>query len=120
MFIHDRPFCEDFFCKFCQKSSLSFFIATSTHIRSPCQRNSFFEMFINLFHFFLKSDQNGRDDYSSKEVIFSRIISVSVLPSQKTSHDPSVSMKIKWVPFCIIFLVLCSQKKSFFHLKNGK
>ena len=35
----------------CQKLSLSFFIATSTHKRTPCQRNSSFEYFLNFFYF---------------------------------------------------------------------
>ena len=48
-------FVKTFFCKCCQKSSLSFFIATSTHIRIPCQRIWFFEVFITLLHFFLKT-----------------------------------------------------------------
>ena len=42
MFIDDLPFCEDFFCKLCQNSSLLFILPTSTHKSTPCQRISFF------------------------------------------------------------------------------
>ena len=54
IFIDDRPVHEGFVCKVCQKSSLSFFVSTSTHKRAPCQRISFFEVFFLFFEFFEK------------------------------------------------------------------
>ena len=50
-------FCEVFVWKVCQKSSLNFFLSTSTHKRSPCQRISFFEVFFLFFDFFEKMVQ---------------------------------------------------------------
>ena len=52
MFIDDRTFCEEVFWKHCKKSCLSFFLSTSTHKRTPCQRISFFEYFFTFFYFF--------------------------------------------------------------------
>ena len=54
MFIDDWPFCEKVLWKFCQNSILSFSLATSTHIRSPCQRICFFGYFFTFFYFFEK------------------------------------------------------------------
>ena len=51
MFIDDRLFCDGFFSKICQKLSLWFLLATSTHKRTPCQRISFFGVFFILFEF---------------------------------------------------------------------
>jgi len=59
MSIDDWPFCEEVFWKLCQNSGLSFFLATSTHKRSPCQRISLFEYFFIFFIFFEKNGQNG-------------------------------------------------------------
>ena len=49
MFIHDRPFCEASFLKSCQNSSLSFFMASSTHKRTA---RKFFEFLLFSFTFF--------------------------------------------------------------------
>ena len=55
MFVDDIPFCERIFWKFRQKSSLLFFISTTTPKRAPCRRISFFDQFITLFDFFEKT-----------------------------------------------------------------
>ena len=55
MFIDDWPFCDKVLWKLCQNSGLSFFLATSTHKRSPCQRISLFEYFFTFFNFFQKT-----------------------------------------------------------------
>jgi hypothetical protein len=54
MFIDDWSFCEEVLWNFFQNSSLSFSLATSTHIRSPCQRIYFFGYFFTFFYFFEK------------------------------------------------------------------
>ena len=51
MFIDDWLFCEEVFWKHCQNSCLSFFLSTSTHKRTPCQRISFFVYFFTFFYF---------------------------------------------------------------------
>ena len=79
MFIDDLAFCEEVLWKFCQNSSLSFFLGTSTHIRSPCQRICFFEYFFTFFLIFRKNDQNGRRVYSFKGVAFFKTIDGSVI-----------------------------------------
>ena len=55
MFIDNWYFCEQVFWKLCQNSCLSFFLATSTHESTPCQRISFSEYFFTFFDFFLKT-----------------------------------------------------------------
>ena len=51
MFIHDRPCCEASFSKSCQNSSLSFFMASSTHTRRACERIHFFNFCYFLWLF---------------------------------------------------------------------
>ena len=50
-------FCEEVLRKLCQNSSLSFFLATSTHKKTSCQRISFFQYFLTFFYFFWKKGQ---------------------------------------------------------------
>src|SRR6266508_3575187 len=52
MFIHGKPFCKGFFFKFCQNSSLSFFLTNSTYKKTPCKRFAFFDIFFIFFEFF--------------------------------------------------------------------
>ena len=52
--IGGRPSFVWFFCKVCENSSLSFFLATSGHKRSRFQRISFFEYIFKFFEFFEK------------------------------------------------------------------
>ena len=73
IFIDDWPFCEEVLWKFCQNLSLSFFLATRTHKRSPCQMISLFEYFFTFFYF-VKKSQNGRRACSSKGVSFFKTI----------------------------------------------
>ena len=55
MFIDDRTYCDGFFCKICQKSSLSFLLANTTHKRTPCQRICFSDVFFIFLEFFQKN-----------------------------------------------------------------
>ena len=52
MFIHDWPYWEAIFFKKIQNSSLSFFMASSTHKRTTCERIAFFWVFVIFFDFF--------------------------------------------------------------------
>ena len=76
MFIDHRLFCEWFFWKVCQKSSLSFLLATSTHKSTPCRRIYFFDVFFIFFEFFQKKSK-WRACYSLKESFFFKTIDVS-------------------------------------------
>ena len=59
LFIDDWPFYEEVFWYLCQNSGLSFFLATSTHKRCPCQRISPFDYFSTFYYFLEKNGQNG-------------------------------------------------------------
>ena len=79
MFVDDRTFCEIFFCKLWQKSSLPFFLSTSTHKRTPCQRISFLRFSSFSLTFFWKNGPNDRHGYSLKEVDFSKTLDGSLM-----------------------------------------
>ena len=73
IFIDDRRFCEVIFCKVWQKSCLLFFLSTSTHKRTPCQRISFFEIFFILFELFEKMVKMINKAICRKKSIFPKL-----------------------------------------------
>ena len=73
MSIDDWPFCEEVFWKLCQNSCLSFFLATSTHKRTPCQRISFFEYFFTFFYFVEKTVKMAVVPIHPKGLHFSKL-----------------------------------------------